>query len=222
MGGGSNKTLLDLAGYPVLQYSLTAFFRAPQIELVVVVAPPAEHHFIKQIVKQLGEAKPTWVIAGGDTRLDSEKEALTCLYRGGRLPDDSVVLLHDAARPFISIELVSQLIGATDPNTGAVPVLGSPFQIFLRESGSDLLAPPADPMLAVQTPQAFPLPQLLDAYQSLPSETKDQVRDTAGVMRAFSTIKIRAIPGDPNNLKITYPVDLKRATQIARSWPKPL
>lgn len=198
---GGYKQLQDLAGLTVLERSLRIVAQA--CEKVVVVLPP---ELLEELRPELA-GQGFLVTSGGKTRSDSVRCGLSRLLdeEQDAPASDSVIIVHDAARPLASPELFSKTIVAIqDGADAAVPTLP------LTDSIRHIVEGPKDrtKLRAVQTPQAFRAKALLDAHASQPEATDD-----ACLVEAMGG-RVVLVDGEENNLKITKPRDLAVANAL--------
>ncbi|WP_340645848.1 bifunctional 2-C-methyl-D-erythritol 4-phosphate cytidylyltransferase/2-C-methyl-D-erythritol 2,4-cyclodiphosphate synthase [Phenylobacterium sp.] len=202
-GPGAPKPWRSLNGRPILRWSVEALSRAGAGEIIVVVAP--------ERVADAGEALAgvaSWkAVAGGATRAESVRKGLAALSAD----DGEAVLIHDAARPFVTSAHVQTLLTALVKADGAIPAL--PVADTLKR-GVGIVAKtvPRDGLWRAQTPQAFRLRTLLDAYAVWPVDG-EPTDDAAVVERAGG--KIALVAGDPLLMKLTYPEDFAMAERLA-------
>ncbi|MGH6985928.1 MAG: bifunctional 2-C-methyl-D-erythritol 4-phosphate cytidylyltransferase/2-C-methyl-D-erythritol 2,4-cyclodiphosphate synthase [Caulobacteraceae bacterium] len=206
-GGGTAKQWRPLAGKPLVRWSVEALLAAGAQPLVVV-APPGEN-------QRLGEALAGlagWRAAsGGARRQDSVASGLAALM-GARA---ELVLVHDAARPFVARGHVEALLAALEGGAeGAIPALavGDTLKRARPEGRLDTVA--REGLWQAQTPQAFRLETLLAAYAGWPKE-ESATDDAAVIERAGGTVTL--VAGDPMLMKITHPEDFAMAERLARS-----
>jgi 2-C-methyl-D-erythritol 4-phosphate cytidylyltransferase/2-C-methyl-D-erythritol 2,4-cyclodiphosphate synthase len=149
------------------------------------------------------------LVAGGDTRAASVRRALEALD-----PTCGIVLVHDAARPFVSPAEIDAVIAAAEQGTGAL--LAVPVSDTLKRSADgrhvDATAPRAGLYRAL-TPQGFPRTMLADAYQGAAAL---DATDDAGVVEAAGG-RVVLVPGRTTNIKVTTPDDFALAEALARS-----
>jgi 2-C-methyl-D-erythritol 4-phosphate cytidylyltransferase/2-C-methyl-D-erythritol 2,4-cyclodiphosphate synthase len=146
-------------------------------------------------------------VTGGRTRAESVQAGLAALEAAG----DQPVLIHDAARPFVSRAHVERLLAALDVADGAIPTLPVP-DTLKRGDGLVDETVPRDGLWRAQTPQAFRLAKLKTAYGRWPAG--EEPTDDASVMeRAGGTVAM--VPGDPMLMKLTYPEDFMLAEQLS-------
>jgi 2-C-methyl-D-erythritol 4-phosphate cytidylyltransferase len=139
------------------------------------------------------------VTVGGPTRTASETAGLEAL---GAVPD--LVGIHDGARPNVSSALIERLFAAAEATGGAVPVFRPDNPLVDRGTLRPLRG-----LMVAQTPQVFWGKDLVECYRRA-QEAGYTGRDTADVMSRFSAIEVAAVPGEPENLKVTYPQDVDR------------
>lgn len=144
---------------------------------------------------------------GGDTRHGSEYSALTLLRERILSGEIDTVVIHDSARPLAAPRLFHDVIAAARAHGGAIPALPLPTLVTLEG------AQPEGDLVGVQTPQAFRALPLLAAYEKA-DEVGFDGTDTAACFERFGQGRVRAIPGDPRNVKITFPEDLFVAERI--------
>ncbi|MBS0411291.1 MAG: 2-C-methyl-D-erythritol 4-phosphate cytidylyltransferase, partial [Proteobacteria bacterium] len=204
-GPGGAKQWRDLAGKPVLRWSAEALLAAGATSLVVVIPEDA-----RALADQALAGLPRWTTApGGATRADSVQSGLRALKAGA----DDIVLVHDAARPFVAKHHLVALLDALAGADGAVPAL--PVADTLKraetEDGPTVTVPRAG-LWRAQTPQAFRLGALLDAYARWPADAEPT--DDAAVMEAAGG-RVALSAGDPMLMKLTYPEDFAMADRLA-------
>ena len=208
LGAEGNKVYLPLAGRPLLSWSLAAFARAPGIGRLVLVTRPADRGRAAQAVQAVG--RPVEIVDGGATRHDSEWSALRLLAPAIEAGELDVVAIHDGARPVVTQRLIADALAAAREHGAAVP--GVP----LTGVADHDLTPIAGTLVRVQTPQAFRADLLLAAYAEADTDCFTGT-DTAACVERYAGIPVHCIPGDPRNVKVTYPPDLALAERLLRS-----
>lgn len=226
MGSPEPKQFLELAGRTVIEHSIETFCNHPAIDEVAVVIHPDWRWRMEEIVERLkvkGERlKVSRIIDGGSERYMSSLNAIMAYIDE---PDDTNLLLHDAARPWVSAEIVDRVVAALQsheavgvavPSTDTVwevhPDLNSEFGIQNSEYVIPRFVariPERCLMWRAQTPQAFRLPLIRDAYQRALQDPMFQATDDCGVVRKYMPgTKIAVVEGSEKNMKITYKEDL--------------
>jgi 2-C-methyl-D-erythritol 4-phosphate cytidylyltransferase len=149
------------------------------------------------------------VVAGGATRAASVRNALQALD-----PDCALVLVHDAARPFVSAAEIDAVIAAAEQGTGAIAALPVSDTLKRSDDGRHVTATPSRAGLyRALTPQGFPRALLVAAYQAA-GATPD-VTDDAGLVEAVGG-RVVLVPGRTTNIKVTTPDDFVLAEALAR------
>jgi 2-C-methyl-D-erythritol 4-phosphate cytidylyltransferase len=224
-----NKVYLPLAGRCVLSWSFLSARQVAPIGHFVVVVRPEDADLARGLLARDVPGLRIEVVHGGRSRHESEQAALDHLRPRIDAGLVTVVAVHDGARPLAGPPLWRTAVDTAAAVGGAVPAL--PVSGLLpwpdRRTPPGLPAPglPAPGLRAlglrrVQTPQAFRARELLDAYTAA-STAGFEGTDTASSVEAFSTLTVRAVPGSPLNLKITYPRDVELAERLARAHRRP-
>ncbi len=199
------KQFCDLNGRPVLMHAVDCFRNTfPEMEIIVVLNEVHICLWRRLCEKHCFHSPVT--VTGGGTRWASVKNAVGHIARG--LDCDSIVMVHDGARPIVSRELLLRIAGESRDRQGVIPVV--PVTDSLRTLAPDGTSSPVDRALfrAVQTPQAFNGALLAEAYRQ---PYRHDFTDDASVMAAAGYTDIGLVEGDPRNIKITLPDDLKIA-----------
>jgi 2-C-methyl-D-erythritol 4-phosphate cytidylyltransferase/2-C-methyl-D-erythritol 2,4-cyclodiphosphate synthase len=203
-GGSLPKQYRELAGEPVIRSSLSLFAWHGQIGAVQAVIHPDDRGSYEAAAKGLRLLAP---VAGGATRQASVRAGLEALR--DRAPD--IVLVHDAARPFCSAELVSRAIVACGETGAAIPAL-EVTDTIKRVDTSGRVDGTIDrtSLRAVQTPQAFAFPALLEAHQRAAKEGREDFTDDAALAE-WAGLKVATFAGESGNVKLTTEEDFGKA-----------
>lgn len=191
------KQFLLLAGKPVLMHSLIAFHSAVPEALMVVALAAKEFIRWEVLQKEYGFNIPHQVVAGGETRFHSVKNALQTL------PGEGIAAIHDAARPLLSVELIKRCFLQAESDGNAVSAI--PVNESMRQTvpGGNRRVERKEFFL-IQTPQVFPL---ADLHATFGQEYRQEFTDEATVVESAG-IKIHLVEGETRNIKITGPDDL--------------
>ena len=201
-GPGGAKQWRDLGGKAVLRWSAEALLAAGAKTLIVVIPEGDE----TKATSALGGLAGWRTVTGGATRADSTLAGLTAVDG----PDDEIVLIHDAARPFLRQNTIHALIAALQGGDGAIPALPA-ADTLKREGARGAITVPRDGIWQAQTPQAFRLGPLRAAYAAWPQG--EEPTDEAGIVERFGG-RVALIPGDPRLFKLTYPEDFEMAQAL--------
>jgi 2-C-methyl-D-erythritol 4-phosphate cytidylyltransferase/2-C-methyl-D-erythritol 2,4-cyclodiphosphate synthase len=197
--GGPPKQYRRIGGKSVLAHAIDNL-RHPGVDEVRVVIGPGQEAGFDEAVG--GRPLPPPIIGGAERRA-SVRNGLEALAEEG---DTAVVLIHDAARPFLPAAVLDRLIGALDQHRAAVPVL--PVADTLAQGGAALGGSvPREGLVRVQTPQAFHFDSILAAHRAWSGEA---ATDDAQVARAAG-IEVGMVTGDARLEKLTFEEDFARA-----------
>lgn len=208
-----NKVFAPVYGRPLLAWSTRTFGTAPSIDRLVVVARAGEHDRVAAVLRADDLDLPVYIVTGGATRQDSERAGLAAICRDGEPHDVDVVLIHDAARPFATTDLVERVVATTATVGGAAPALPLGDGVYRRGADGRLTAQPGD-LVGMQTPQGFEADALLDAYRRAAAENFGGV-DTTETVQRYTALPVAVVAGEPDNIKVTFAGDLTAAEQIA-------
>jgi 2-C-methyl-D-erythritol 4-phosphate cytidylyltransferase len=210
-GADIPKQFCLLKGKPVVMHAIERLKEACPSATVILVISASEQDNWNDLCCKYNFSSPT-IAFGGATRWESVKNGLAAIPADAK--PNSVVLIHDGARPLVDTATVKRVCGATINTDGAIPAVE--VADSLRKLSEDgVTSEPADrsQYRAVQTPQGFLLWRLLEAY-SLPYQTC--FTDDASVMADAGFDNIFLVEGNPNNIKITNPRDIAIAEAIMK------
>ncbi|MFG1295985.1 bifunctional 2-C-methyl-D-erythritol 4-phosphate cytidylyltransferase/2-C-methyl-D-erythritol 2,4-cyclodiphosphate synthase [Xanthobacter variabilis] len=208
-GGPLPKQYRLISGEPVLRHTLRRFAEHPGISGVLAVIHKDDSDLFAEAAADL--PKMLAPVAGGATRQESVWAGLQALT--AQTPCS--VLVHDAARPFVSPALISRAIAAAEAHEAAIPVL--PVTDTIKVVGEDgLVSATLDrsALRTVQTPQAFDLAALVNAHRAAATAGIVHLTDDAAVME-WAGRSVATFEGEPANMKLTSAEDLARAAQEA-------
>jgi 2-C-methyl-D-erythritol 4-phosphate cytidylyltransferase len=202
LGAGGPKAFVELAGRPLLEWTLAALREASSVAEVIVAAPPGS----ESRVSELGVV----AVAGGEHRSESVANAL-------ELADEDLVVVHDAARPLVTPALVDAVIEELAAEEGAAGVIAAaPVADTIKESTAEGRVERTldrSRLWAVQTPQAFRAGPLREALSD-PDALADATDEAMLVERRGGRVLIH--PAPPENIKVTTPLDLRAAELLLR------
>jgi 2-C-methyl-D-erythritol 4-phosphate cytidylyltransferase/2-C-methyl-D-erythritol 2,4-cyclodiphosphate synthase len=205
--GGDDKLAQTIGGRPLLAHTLTALSGADTIESMIVVAAP-ERCAALEAADWL-PAVVRAVVPGGPRRQDSVRLGFEALER--IVPDpagERVVLVHDGARPLVSADLVRRVSEAAAAHGAAIPAVPLAETVKRVADGRVVETVDRGPLVAAQTPQGARRGILRSALATV--GTEGTWTDEAALLEACR-IAVHVLPGDPTNLKVTVPADLRRA-----------
>src|ERR1700690_1033575 len=202
-GAGGPKQYRSIGGQTVIFRAMEPFCRHSQVQAVQPVLNPDDIAMFNEAVRELKYQPPA---SGDATRQASVHAGLEAL--ASQRPD--VVLIHDAARPFVSAALISRAIDATSATGAAIPTIPVADTIELVDDGGNVEATPARARLRIaQTPQAFRFDVILDAHRRAAREGRGDFTDDAALAE-WAGLTVATFEGDPANMKLTTPEDFVR------------
>lgn len=201
LGTSLPKAYVPLNGKPLIEYSLELFARCAQISEIIVVIHPDDEPLFRKLVLALDKS---WRhVYGGAHRQDS-------VLAGVRAASGEYVLVHDAARPLVSLSLVERVIYAMKERGTAVPVV--PITESVKRVAGDAIIADIDRsgLFCAQTPQGFERKPLLEALERACAQGR-YFTDEASLVSAMRGGQPGVVPGEACNIKITTEADLKLA-----------
>lgn len=210
------KQYLLLAGKPVLYYSLACFQQSDRIEDIILVVGSGQEDYVReQLTEKYHLTKVRQIVPGGKERYDSVRNGLKALQeeKEQESENESYVLIHDGARPFLTQEIIDRV--CREVLTEKACAVGMPVKDTIKitnEEGYVTATPDRRRVWQVQTPQAFDLKLICEAYQNWEdSDEKDVfcITDDAGMVERFTGQKVKMVEGSYRNIKITTPEDLE-------------
>jgi 2-C-methyl-D-erythritol 4-phosphate cytidylyltransferase len=202
---GRDKVFMPLAGKPLLAWSVDACQNCEMIDQIVVVLNETKLDVGRRLAKDRRWSKLVELCGGGKRRQDSVRQGLN------ELEDCDWVIIHDAARPFLTSDLIDDGLEAAQTTGAAVAAV--PIKDTVKLGGSDMIVSKTlnrQELWAVQTPQIFRFDIIAEAHE----QVKEDVTDDASMVEHLG-YKVRLYMGSYNNIKITTPEDLALAELIA-------
>ncbi len=201
--GGVDKAFVKIAGKEIILYSFETFEKVPQIKEKIIVVNKENVDKAKSVF----HGKNVKFVFGGSIRAESVKN-------GVLVAKENFVMVHDAARPFVSVSLIERVINALKGADSVIPTLKVKPTIKVVEDGFVFRTLKRDTLAVVQTPQLFRKEQLLSAYEKF--------TDLSGITDESMLIeklgrRVRVVEGEEKNLKITTPLDLIVSKEIVKN-----
>jgi 2-C-methyl-D-erythritol 4-phosphate cytidylyltransferase len=208
MGAGKNKLLLELNGLPVLIHTLRVFEQDEACSGIILAIHPQDEIEFQSLLTRYNVSKVIHLIPGGKERQDSIYNALISVET------DGIILVHDAARPFIQKEHIYRLTEMA-AGTGAA-ILGVPAKDTIKKVQYGVVVETVErsSLWAVQTPQAFRISLLTEAYKRAEKDHFLGTDDASLVERLNYPVSM--VEGDYDNIKLTTPEDLYFAEAILK------
>ena len=207
MGSNIPKQFLTLAGKPVLAHTIQRFLEFdPDISMVVVLAE-SHRDFWEILKRSIPLPDGIAVVEGGETRFESVRYGL------GQLKDMDLIAIHDAVRPLVSFQTMKRCFDSARENGSAIPVIELEDTIRIIDQAGHSTHVDRTLLKRVQTPQVFQAGEIHKAYEQ---PFDPAFTDDASVYEScFGEVNL--VPGNPENIKITTPMDLKLASLLIGS-----
>lgn len=205
---GRDKMTASIAGRPLLAWTLRAFVRAREIERIVVVTAPDR---LERVARADWLPRAATVVAGGERRQESVAAGVAELEARG-VDRDRIVLVHDGARPAVRSGTIRAVVEAAGEHGAAIPIVPIVDTLKRLEDGRVGATVDRSTLGLAQTPQGVRLDLLREAWGRYPPSGPETFTDEASLLEAC-TIPVHVVPGQLDNLKVTWPVDLDRAAR---------
>lgn len=204
------KPFIRLADKVILEYSLEVFLRNASVREIIIAVNKLDIDETEKLCLRHKNTKSIKVIRGGKKRVDSVYNALSHVDK-----ENDYILIHDAARPFITEKIVKQVLLSAKKYQAAV--CGRKVTSTIKKSGkNNFISATLDRsnMWEIQTPQVFKKTLLIKAYKVI--DLKKEYTDDAALVETLGK-KIKIVPADKNNIKITTVDDLLLAKSIVKT-----
>jgi D-ribitol-5-phosphate cytidylyltransferase len=211
------KQYLLLGNKPIIMHTIEKFFINDKFEKIIVLCPkPWIKHTQDLVDKYVGKTGRVVIIEGGKVRNETIMNAIKFIEENYEINEESVIVTHDSVRPFLTHRIIEENIkfaieyGACDT---AIPATDT---IVESENGELISSiPNRELMFQGQTPQSFNILKLKELYNALTEEEKEVLTDAAKIF-VIKGEKVHLVEGEVNNIKITYPYDLKVASGMLK------
>lgn len=216
MGTKTAKQYLELQGKPVLAYALEVFEQSSVIDDILLIT--GEDHIDyckKEICEKYGIKKVSAVAPGGKERYESVWKALCILKERGQ---SGYVMIHDGARPFLTEDILERVY--RQAQTYKACVVGMPVKDTIKlidKAGQITESPDRSFVWQAQTPQAFAIPLIIEAFEKQMKEDCSHITDDAMVVERQMGVPVYMVEGSYRNIKITTPEDLMIAQALLRA-----
>jgi 2-C-methyl-D-erythritol 4-phosphate cytidylyltransferase len=203
MGGSVPKQFLALGGQPLILHPLRILQSSPAIDEIILAVPQSDMNYcLTEIVARHHFTKVTKVVPGGQERQDSVRHALEAVRE-----DVDMVLVHDAVRPFLTEQMVEEVVKVARAKGAAIIAL--PMKDTVKQVGTDhVIERTVDrrPLWLAQTPQAFRRDWLLAAHRKAHGEGVHATDDAYLVEWCGHPVSV--VEGSGENIKVTRPEDM--------------
>ena len=198
------KQFLQLYGKEIIIHTLENFQNNPLIDSIVVVCKDNWIDFLKKLLKKYDIDKVKWIVPGGKTGQLSIYNGLCELEK--QVEKNSIVLVHDGVRPFVSDKLINDCIESVKQFGSAVTVVPAIETIVTLEDGEIKTITDRSRCYHAKAPQCFYLDELLEYHRKAMEEGITNMIDSASMMKHYGH-SLHTVSGDYDNIKITTPTD---------------
>ena len=198
------KQFLNIGGKPIIVHTVEKFVVCSEFEKIIVLTPKKWIEHTKNILsRHLPDMSKIVVTEGGDTRNETLMNAIDVIDKDGNLDEDTIIVTHDAVRPFVTYRIISDNIEAAG-RVGACDTAFPATDTIVRSEDGKLIAevPDRSQLFQGQTPQSFRAKKLRDLYRSLTDEEKDILTDAAKIF-VMKGEDVEIVRGESFNIKIT-------------------
>lgn len=214
MGGDIPKQFAPLGNEPVLIHTVQAFCTHPQVDAVIIGVHSLWKEHTRSLIARSFPDKSILIAEGGENRNQTLESIVDCAVHRLHCPPDSIMLTHDAVRPFVTAAIIDSSIEAMtryDICTAAIPETDT---VAVSDDGVQALSfPDRRRLYRIQTPQTFRIGSFQKVYGSLSAQEKAAATDVCSLYRQQG-YPVGLIQGDPLNLKLTVPADRLTAEAI--------
>ncbi len=209
------KQYITLKDKPIIAHTVEKFYVNDCFKKIIILCPEQWVNHTKSIIKKhLPEDERVVVLQGGSTRNETIMNAIKFIEETDGLDDDTIIVTHDAVRPFVSARIISENIEAALKYGATDTVVPATDTIVESQNGVIISnIPDRSKLYQGQTPQSFKAKLLKDLYYSLTEEEKDILTDACKIF-SMKGHDVHLIDGEVHNIKITYPYDLRVAKAL--------
>ena len=207
------KQFCTINGKSILEYSVEAFEFHNDIDEIIIVSNPLFIDKTKEILHKNNYKKIIDVLPGGKTRQESSYIGISAVK-----DSDSVVLIHDAVRPFVSSRIIDDCFEALKIHKAVnVAIQSSDTIVQIDENNIIKSIPKRKTLRRCQTPQCFDYKIIKKAHELALADNAKDITDDCGLILKYNLADIYTVTGSENNIKITYPIDLEIAKLILKN-----
>ena len=217
MGNEKPKQYINIGGKPIILHTIEKFCLCSDFEEILILCPKDWIEYTKGLVKKhIGEGKSIKVLEGGSTRNETIMNAVNYIEKSGNLDENTIVVTHDAVRPYVTYRIIKDNIEAAKMFGACDTVIPATDTIVESSDEKTISAIPNRANLYQgQTPQSFKAIKLKELYEALGDDEKAILTDAAKIF-VIKGETVSLVRGENSNIKITYPYDLTVAESLLR------
>jgi 2-C-methyl-D-erythritol 4-phosphate cytidylyltransferase len=215
------KQYLLINKKPIFIYSVEAFAAHPGVDSILLAVNDRYYDYAKKLLDKYCPKVSLTLINGGEDRLATLKNILRHLRLKNAVAEDTILITHDAVRPFLDSRIITENIAAAERYGACDTVVPATDTIVASDDGEFINAcPPRDTIFHGQTPQTFQAQKLFILTESLTETESKTVTDACSIFTLRGQ-PVKLVRGRPENIKITYPQDMIFAEKYAQTLKKP-
>ena len=209
------KQFMMIGDKPIIVHTVEAFVKYSDFEKIIVLTPSNWVHYTADTLQEyIRDMSRIVIAAGGDTRNETLMNAISVIESEGHLDDSTVIVTHDAVRPFVTLRMIRENVEAAERTGACGTAFPATDTIFISEDGRLINGiPDRSQLYQAQTPQSFRAKRLREIYNSLTAEQKNILTDATKIY-VIKGEPVEIVRGESFNIKITYPYDIKIAEAI--------
>jgi 2-C-methyl-D-erythritol 4-phosphate cytidylyltransferase len=217
MGNDKPKQYINIGGKPILLHTVEKFCLCNEFDGIIILCPKDWIEYTKGLVKKhISSSEKIEVIEGGDTRNETIQNAIKHIENAGNLDENTVIVTHDAVRPFVTYRIIKENIEAALAYGACDTVIPATDTIVESVDGTVISnIPDRAKLYQGQTPQSFKALKLKKLYESLTEDEKNILTDAAKIF-VIKGEAVSLVDGEISNVKITYPYDLTVAESLLK------
>ncbi len=215
------KQYMNIGEKPIIIHTIEKFVLYNKFEEVLILCPkPWIEHTKGLIKKYIGASEKIRVLEGGNTRNETIINAIACIENNGRLTEDTIIVTHDAVRPFVTHRMITENIKMAKKYGACDTAIPATDTIISSDDGKIISEIPDRTKLSQgQTPQTFKAMKLKELYNSLDDREKELLTDAAKIF-VLKDREVHLVRGETYNIKITYPYDIAVAEALLKGEVK--
>ena len=216
MGADRPKQYIEVNGAPIIVYCLKAFLSTARIDAFIIGAAEEWRDYINSFIQKENTTAPFYYSEPGETRQYSIYNALKKAKEIG-IRNNDVVIIHDAARPLVSKELIERCIDGCNTSDAVLPIIPVKDTIYLSNDGKNIQSLlDRSQLYCGQAPEAFRFGPYLKVHDEMPREELLKINGSTEIAYKAG-LCCQMVDGDPMNFKITTPEDLINFRNIIKS-----
>ena len=212
MNTSTPKQYIKIGEKPILLMTIEAFLKSSEVNFLRVVISKSHIEMYRKIAARVKDKRLLPFALGGNTRTESVSNGLKS-FKNMLFNKTDKILIHDAARPFITQDLIARLFSELETAEAVFPKIPISDALWYKSEKSFKKGPTRTSLFRAQTPQGFYFEQIKKLYKS---NNKTHLDDIS--IAQSHKLKISGILGDPINIKLTTPEDLTFAEMVSKIW----